>query len=234
MEVTPRGNTTVLIRGSTGITGGTSQSSIRPISDIGRLLIPGRSFPRGWGRERGDESPRYHSFPPAGQFAPPSAPLKIERPPGEAQLMAHRSSFAFSGDSQEFALPAPGCFSSCYQPALPGGGMIVAAATTRRISAYTLSHLLRLLLPLLRGAVNREFVCCPGLPASLARGRKRSCESDDHENREKSCHDTPHWVWVSPSCFCLPNLRRQDTRAVAVPFAIRWKTKAVWFCPTRK
>jgi len=39
--------------------------------------------------------------------------------------------FAFPGDSQEFALPASGRSAACYQPAFPpGGGMIVAAATT--------------------------------------------------------------------------------------------------------
>jgi hypothetical protein len=57
--------------------------------------------------------------------------------------MAHRSSFAFSGDSQEFALPAAGpSLLTAYQPAFPGGGTIVAYAMISRSSALIGSHLL--------------------------------------------------------------------------------------------
>ena len=106
IDVTPRGNTTVLMRGSTGITEGMSHSSIRPISDIGRLLIRGDPF-HGEGKGRGDEGPRYHSFPPAGQFAPPLRPQNRKATRGSL-LMAHRSFSPIPGNRRSSPYLRPG------------------------------------------------------------------------------------------------------------------------------
>src|SRR4051812_21078592 len=205
------------MRGSTGMTGGTSHSSIRPTSDIGRLLIQANPFHAGGIGARG-RKPTVAQLPARWPVRPPGSPPKIERPPGEALLMAHRSSFRLTPVRRSSPSPASRT-STAYQPAFPpGGGSVVAAAITNRIRR-ALIWFSPPFVCFVR--VNRELqMVRPRLPASLAtRGRKRRC-GGDHEQDEKSTHGTPRLMWGLPFDFCLPNLRRLDVKAVVVPFAI--------------
>jgi len=212
------------------MTGGTSHSSIRPISDIGRLLIRGDPF-RGRGRGRGDESPRYHSFPPAGQFAPPMPPQNRKATRGSST--DGPSIFSpYSGDSQEFALPAPGTSLLTSRPFRPGAG---GSSQPPRRTGSTEPLVLTSFRLLLRVAVNREcwFVAPAYQPALPPGGGRVVANAITTRIGRRAAITHLACLWVSTVCFVTLH-RRRDVKAVAVPFAIRWGIKAVGVCPTRE
>lgn len=180
------------------MTGGTSHSSIRPTSDIGRLLIRANPFHAGEWTGRGDESPRYHSFPPAGQFAPPVPPQNRKATRGSS---ADGPSIFFSPDSG-FAGVRPTCARHFY--CLP------ASLSARRRKRGGGSddddqeqrvHLVFTSLRLIRSSKSLIQSCVPDLPASLAtRGRKRR-SGCDHDQQEKCAHWKPRFDLESVVCF---------------------------------
>src|SRR5881397_345751 len=149
------------MRGSTGISGGTSHSSIGPTSAIGRLLMR-RSSPRArlWGA---GERPATVSYAPAAGQSPPGigilAPRQSEGPPGG---YSDGPSICLSILPPGFALP------TVYLLVLPPGGIRVLPASlatpTTCVSNHDQNHserchLVHLLPPL------------SGLPSSLVTHR---------------------------------------------------------------
>ena len=184
------------------------------------------------GKGRGDEGPRYHSFPPAGQFAPPCAPKNRKATRGSSTDGPSIFTFALL---RGFAGVRPTCARhfSAYQPAFPpGGGMIVAAAISNRNSAiwfFTSSRVL------LRVAVNREcwFVAPAYQPALPPGGGRVVANAITTRIGRRAAITHLACLWVSTVCFVTLH-RRRDVRAVAVPFAIHRGIKAVGVCPTNK